>query len=106
MREDVMDIGSAEEKLKELVGEATKVGKSLRNKAENRAAKFICKEDVFVQYGGHEVRTRDILDRAKEDYIGKGHEEKDIKEIQIYIKPGENAAYYVVNSTDTGKLSY
>ena len=29
---------------------------------------------------------------------------KDIKEIQVYIKPAENAVYYVVNSTETGKL--
>ena len=62
------------------------------------------KEEFYVQYGDHEVRTRDIMDRCKADYIAKGHSQKDIKEIQVYIKPAENAAYYVVNNTDTGKL--
>ena len=30
--------------------------------------------------------------------------ENKIKEIQVYIKPADNADYYVVNNTDTGKL--
>ena len=68
------------------------------------AAKFISKEEVYVQYGNYEVRAKDIVDRAKADYFSKGHSQKDIKEIQIYIKPAENAVYYVVNNTDTGKL--
>lgn len=62
------------------------------------------KEEFYVQYGNYEVRTRDIMDRCKADYVANGHKAKDIKEIQVYIKPAENAVYYVVNSTETGKL--
>jgi len=83
---------------------AKKQSKKATDAAANAAARFTCKEEVFVQYGNYEVRTRDIVDRAKSDYISKGHSQKDIKEIQIYIKPADNAAYYVVNNTDTGKL--
>ncbi len=85
--------------------------KDLKSKAEpviknakKTAAKFTCKEETFIQYNDHEIRTKDIMDMAKDDYIKKGHEESDIKEIQLYIKPSEKAAYYVVNRADTGKL--
>ncbi len=105
----------AEDKIKELAREVTqkaepiidqarKQSKKATDAAANVAARFTCKEEIFVQYGNYEVRTRDIVDRAKTDYISKGHSQKDIKEIQVYIKPADNAAYYVVNNIDTGKL--
>ena len=105
----------AEDKIKELAKEvsqkaepiidhARKQSRKATDAAANVAARFTRKEEIFVQYGNYEVRTRDIMDRAKADYISKGHSQKDIKEIQIYIKPADNAAYYVVNNTDTGKL--
>ncbi len=75
-------------------------------KVKNQASKLVCKEEVFIQYSDHELRAKDIMDRAKEDYIKKGHEENDIKEIELYIKPADNAAYYVVNHEDTGKLTF
>ena len=76
------------------------------NKAKEKAAKTTCKEEVFVQYNHHEIKTADIIDRAKKDYVSKGHKATSIKEIQVYIKPSDNAAYYVVNHTDTGKVEF
>jgi hypothetical protein len=73
---------------------------------KDTTARFYCKEEIFVQYNNHEARTSDIMDRCKSDYLSKGHQENDIKEIQIYIKPVDNAVYYVVNNTDTGKLEF
>ena len=96
---------SAEDKIKELADVAKKRSKKATDAVAKAASKFTVKEEAFVQYGNYEIRVRDIIDRAKSDYIAKGHEEKDIKEIQVYIKPADNAVYYVVNSTDTGKLS-
>ncbi len=123
---DDMTKKSAEDRIKELAREVTQkaepyieqvmtkaapaveVAKKQSQKATDAAAgvasRLICKEEIFVQYGNHEVRTKDILDRAKADYLSKGHSLKDIKEIQVYIKPADNAVYYVVNNTDTGKL--
>lgn len=65
----------------------------------------LCKNEVFVQYEDHEIRTSDLLERAQTDYISKGHRAVDLHEFQIYIKPGDNAAYYVVNHHDTGKIN-
>ena len=80
--------------------------KDIKEKAGAKAAKFTCKEEVFVQYSHHEIKTSDIIERAKKDYISKGNKATSIKEIQVYIKPSDNAAYYVVNHTDTGKVEF
>ncbi len=73
---------------------------------KDTTARFYCKEEIFVQYNDHEARTSDIMDRCKSDYLSKGHQENDIKEIQVYIKPSDFAVYYVVNNSDTGKLEF
>ena len=33
-----------------------------------------------------------------------GKKEKDLKDVKIYIKPEENAAYYVINGDVTGAV--
>ena len=40
-----------------------------------------------------------ILKQCKKAWMDEtGKKESDIKEMQIYIKPEENAAYYVINN--------
>ncbi len=94
--------GAAEPILNDVKGAARTVGDNLSIMTSRGAAK----EEVFVQYGQHEIRTIDIMDKAKADYISKGHRVSDIKEIQVYIKPSDNAAYYVVNHSETGKIEF
>ena len=86
--------------------EVSKAAKSVGSGISQRAAKVNCKEEVYVQYNQHEVRTSDIMDRAKSDYVSKGNKLTDIKEIQVYIKPADKAAYYVVNHSETGKIEF
>ena len=38
----------------------------------------------------------EVLEAAKMDYLSK-HEDTAVKEIELYIKPEENAAYYTVD---------
>ena len=85
---------------------AAKVAKSVGNDLSLKAAKYTCKEEVFIQYSHHELRAADIIERAKKDYVNNGHKLTSIKEIQVYIKPSDNAAYYVVNHEDTGKVTF
>lgn len=64
------------------------------------------KTEFFIQYKDYEVRTEDIAQIIREQYIAQGHKMSDIKELQIYLKPEENTAYYVVNHKETGKYTY
>ena len=54
------------------------------------------KATVTIQFAGKEVGAKNILEEAKKAFAAanKGVE---IKTIDIYVKPEENAAYYVVN---------
>ncbi len=54
------------------------------------------KATVTIQFAGKEVVAKNILEEAKKAFAAanKGVE---IKTIDIYVKPEENAAYYVVN---------
>ena len=51
---------------------------------------------VTIQFGGSEYAAKEILAAAK-DAFTKNHEGVEIETIDIYVKPEEGAAYYVVN---------
>ena len=60
-------------------------------------------EEVFVQYGEKEVKIAAVVDAAKAAFK-EANGRKAIKTVQVYVKPEENAAYYVINSEFTGKI--
>lgn len=55
------------------------------------------KANVYVQYLGKEISAEKLVDEAKKAYVAAGHKEADIKTVDVYVKPEENAAYYAVN---------
>ena len=69
-------------------------------------AKKNTRTEFFIQYKDYEIRTEDIAEKIREKYVAEGNKYSDIKELQIYLKPEENTAYYVVNHKDTGKFTY
>lgn len=63
------------------------------------------KTEMFLQFAGKEFSEKDILQKVK-DIWTKDLKNKvgDMKDVKIYLKPEENAAYYVVNGNTTGKV--
>lgn len=55
------------------------------------------KSDLYVQYQGKNVDTKQLLDTAKEIWKADGNKVKDLKEVQLYYKPEEQKCYYVFN---------
>lgn len=51
---------------------------------------------VYVQYAGKQIAAKEILEAAKAAYV-KEHKDTEVKTIEIYVKPEEAVAYYVVN---------
>ena len=75
---------------------ATKTAK--KTTAKKSTVKKEVKESVFIQYAGQEYDINEIRTTVKKVWTEEtGKKESDITEIQIYIKPEEAAAYYVVN---------
>ena len=59
------------------------------------------KADVILQYGGKEIFYKDLVKKAVQ--ISKKtlkKQNKDVKDVKVYVKPEENMAYYVANGGD------
>ena len=75
---------------------AAKKAAATVKKAEVKAAEV--KEAVYIQCAGSEYNLDEIRANVKKAWTEEtGNKESDIKEVQIYVKPEERAAYYVVN---------
>ncbi|MBF1021596.1 MAG: hypothetical protein HXK85_00640 [Lachnospiraceae bacterium] len=81
---------------------AQNVGRNLAGQAMRAAAK----KEFFLQYGDCEVRMSDIETRVYEDLQKKGYAQTEIRSLQVYLKPEEKVAYYVVNQKETGKVGF
>ncbi|MBQ6856508.1 MAG: hypothetical protein IJO13_05340 [Lachnospiraceae bacterium] len=55
------------------------------------------KKSIVVQYGEKETFVDDLYKKIKEEYEEMGAPQGAIKKADIYIKPEENMAYYVIN---------
>ena len=74
-------------------------------KKEPAAKKPVVKEEVNFQFSGKSYTSEDLIritrDVWKYDLNGK---EEDIQSIELYEKPEENTAYYVINGDVTGSF--
>lgn len=62
-------------------------------------------EQMFIQYAGNEYATSMIYANIKDAWVAAGHKVANIKSLNVYVKPEENAAYYVINDKETGKIN-
>ena len=72
-------------------------------KAASKKAEL--KTEMFLQFAGKEYTDKEIFDKIK--YVwSKVLKNKvgDMKDVKIYLKPEESAAYYVINGDTTGKV--
>ena len=69
------------------------------------AKKAVVKETVYLQYLGKEIDKDELVKQVKEIWTKElNNKATDIKDITLYLKPEENAAYYVVNGDVTGRI--
>ncbi|MDE6844511.1 MAG: hypothetical protein K2J99_01910 [Lachnospiraceae bacterium] len=61
--------------------------------------------EVFLQYREYEVNMEAVADRVKAHYYAKGHPSGSIEDMQIYVKPEDFTAYYVINDGVVGKVN-
>ena len=84
---------------------AAKAVKKVADEAKKTVSKAVKKEaaaNVVLQFAGREVAMKDVLEAAKKAYAASN--KAAIKDITLYVKPEDNAAYYVVNGDVTGKI--
>lgn len=61
-------------------------------------------EHVYVQFAGKELLTTELTEQAKQAWAAEGHRVSSIKSLELYVKPEDSAAYYVINGKETGKI--
>lgn len=71
-----------------------------------RAAKTAASEKIVLQIGGRDLVMSELIDRVKAAYAAEGHEIDTIKNIDVYVKPEENMAYYVIDEYASGISLY
>lgn len=69
-----------------------------------KTAKETVSQNVYVQFDGKEVKTEELVEQVKAIWTGEGHRASSIKSLEVYVKPEDAAAYYVINGKDTGKI--
>ena len=62
------------------------------------------KQQMFLQFNEQEVELSVVEANVKKDWKEAGKKLTDIEELDIYIKPQEGKAYYVVNKAVEGKV--
>lgn len=50
----------------------------------------------YIEYSGKQIAAGEVLEAVKKDYLAK-HEGVTVKNVEVYVKPEENTAYYAVN---------
>ena len=80
--------------------EAVKTAEPVKEEAvlETKAAEP--EVSVVIQYGSREITAKDVAAAAVNAYKA-AHEGAEIHTVTAYVKPEENAVYYVVNGDDS-----
>ncbi len=64
------------------------------------------KTNIFVEYCGKQTEDKAMIAAVKKAWTDAGNKVGDIKTMQLYIKPEEDAVYYVINETESGKVAF
>ncbi|MBQ4521567.1 MAG: hypothetical protein IJA10_01270 [Lachnospiraceae bacterium] len=62
------------------------------------------KSTFYVEYAGNQVEDKAIIAQAKAIWTQQGNKMKDLTSLNLYVKPEENAVYYVFNDEISGQF--
>lgn len=122
VKEDVKKEEPIKEAVKETAKEATEAVKTtaataakavkkatVKTKKAAVAVKEKTEPEVFVEYnddnGDHSAKLVDLVEQVKALYVADGHRESSIKSLQVYVKPQDYKAYYVINGKIKGDIN-
>ena len=62
------------------------------------------KTAFYVEYEGGQVEQAELVARIKQNWLEEGKLIKEIKTLDLYAKPEDNACYYLINGEIQGKI--
>ncbi|OUP49869.1 DUF6465 family protein [Lachnoclostridium sp. An181] len=85
---------------------AVKAVAETKKTVKRAATKKEIKQKVIVEYQGKQVDTKDMIAAVKKVWTKGKNKVSDIKSMDLYVKPEDNAVYYVINGTDAGHVEF
>ena len=73
--------------------------------SEQKTVKKEAAPEITLQYREYEANMDEVTERVKAHYYAKGHAQGSIESLQIYVKPEDFTAYYVINDGVVGKVN-
>ena len=97
---------AAETKVKEAAKDTAKAAETkVKEAAKTTAKKAAAVEpQVIIQYQNNESDLAKVTERVKTQFVSEGHKAGIIKKINVYLKPEEYSAYYVINDKFSGRV--
>lgn len=74
-------------------------------RAEEKAKAAAMKPAIFIQFRGIETTADELVERARAAFKAE-HKRTAVEQIKVYVKPEDNAVYYVVNDKFMGKVDF
>ena len=69
-----------------------------------KAEKAEVSQNVYIQFAGKEILVSGLQEQVKNAWVEQGHRAASVKSVDLYVKPEEHAAYYVINGKETGRI--
>lgn len=61
-------------------------------------------ENIYIEYGVSQITEKEVIQKVKDIWIENGRKINEMTSLEVYIKPEENKAYYVINEDITGAV--
>ena len=90
---------------KKTAAKKTTTKKTATKTTTTRGRKAAVKEVIHVQFDGKSYTAEDLVKSAKDVWqYDLKQKASDFKSVEIYVKPEESLAYYVINGDVTGSF--
>lgn len=80
---------------------AKKATTAKKTTTKKTAAKAEPEMELFVQYNGNQIDEKSLVEKVMKDC---SEQKIKVQDIKLYVKPEENACYYVANGNAAGKV--
>ena len=98
-------VKDATKKVESKVGDvAEAAAKKAEAATKAKKEKQPAKTEIIVQYQQNAANLGELEDKVKKQFVAEGHRAGCIKTLNIYVKPEEYKAYYVINDKFFGSV--
>ncbi len=94
------EVKPAEKAVKKAAPKAAKAPKTEKKEVKEEKSEV----NVVVEFNGTQRKVDEIVDKIKAEWVETGHRVSTIKSLDVYIKPQDYTAYYVINGKVQGKV--